>query len=119
MKATKLEFLCFPCRVVVCESSATPGSTDPETGDLREYASIVPATTAIGGVWLTRFEFAGAIEWTKHATILTDEQRAQIERCAAKYAAKYAEETAAAKALQARQRIKYADKIAKYGEDNA
>lgn len=119
MKATKLVFLCFPCRVVVCESSTTPGSTDPETGDLREYARITPKTSAIGGVWFTRFEFAGAIEWTKHAVMLTDEQRAQIERRAAKYAAKYAEETKQAKELQARQRIKYADKIAKYGEENA
>lgn len=119
MKAIKLVFLHFPCRVVVCESSTTPESTDPETNDLREYASIIPATTAIGGIWLTRFEFAGAIEWTKNAAMLTDEQRAQIERRAAGYAARYAEETRQAKELQARQRVKYADKIAKYGEDNA
>lgn len=119
MKATKLVFLNFPCRVVVCESSTTPGSTDPETGDLREYARICPRTEAIGGVWLTRFDFAGEIEYTKHAAMLTDEQRAQIESCAAKYAAIYADETRRAKELQARQRVKYADKIAKYGEDNA
>lgn len=119
MKATKIVFLRYPCRIVVSESCDTPNSYDHKTHDQREYARIIPTTEQIGGIWLTRFEFAGTIEWSKHATMLTDEQRAQIESCAASYAERDAEITKRAKGLQAYQRVKYADKIAKYGEDNA
>lgn len=82
--ATKLVFLNFPCRVVVCESGDTYGSTDPETNDLREYARIIPKTKACGGIWITQFEFAGKIEWSKHAGMLTNEQRAHAPKFAAK-----------------------------------
>lgn len=114
--ATKLVFLNFPCRVVVCESGETYGSTDPETNDLREYARIVPRTKECGGIWITQFEFAGTIEWSKHAQMLSPEQRAAIESEAAKYAERDKERTDKAKALQEYQRGKYADKAAKYGE---
>ena len=115
-QATKLVFLNFPCRVVVCESGDTYGSTDPETNDLREYARIVPRTKERGGIWITQFEFAGEIEWTKHAVMLTNEQRAQIEAHAARLAKADEVRTNRAKALQEYQRGKYADKAAKYGE---
>lgn len=116
LTATKLAFLVYPCRVVVCESCDTPNSTDRETNDLREYARITPRTSEIGGIWLTRFEFAGTIEWSKHAWMLTPEQRAAIENEAAKYAEADKEHTKQAKALQEYQRGKYAAQIAKYGE---
>lgn len=116
MNATELRFLVYPCRVVVCESFHTPGSTDPETHDSREYARIIPRTSETGGVWITQFEFAGEIEWNKHAYMLTPEQRRQIEAAAARYAEADKEATAKAKALQEYQRGKYADKAAKYGE---
>lgn len=115
-KATKLVSLNFPCRVVVCESGDTYGSTDPETNDLREYARIVPRTKERGGIWISQFEFAGEIEWTKHAVMLTNEQRAQIEAEAARLAKADEVRTNRAKALQEYQRGKYADKAAKYGE---
>lgn len=115
-QATKLVFLNFPGRVVVCESGETYGSTDPETNDLREYARIVPKTMECGGIWITQFEFAGTIEWTKHAGMLTNEQRAQIEAHAARLAKADEVRTNRAKALQEYQRSKYADKAAKYGE---
>lgn len=115
-KATKIVFLDFPCRVVVCESGETYGSTDPETNDLREYARIVPRTKECGGLWITQFEFAGEIEWTKHAGMLTNEQRAQIVAHAAKLAKADEVRSNKAKALQEYQRGKYADKAAKYGE---
>ena len=115
-KATKIVFLNFPCRVVVCESGETYGSTDPETNDLREYARIVPRTKECGGLWITQFEFAGTIEWSKHAQMLSSEQRTAIESEAAKYAERDKERTDRAKALQEYQRGKYADKAAKYGE---
>lgn len=114
--ATKLMFLNFPCRVVVCESGETYGSTDPETNDLREYARIVPRTKECGGIWITQFEYAGTVEWTKHAVMLTNEQRAQIEAHAAKLAKADEVRSNRAKALQEYQRSKYADKAAKYGE---
>lgn len=114
--ATKLVFLNFPCRVIVCESGDTYGSTDPETNDLREYARIVPRTKECGGIFITQFEFAGEIEWTKHAGMLNDEQRAQIEAHAAQLAEADEVRTNRAKALQEYQRGKYADKAAKYGE---
>lgn len=116
MKSTELHFLEYPCRVVVCESCFTPGSFDPETNDSREYARIIPETAEIGGIWLTKFEFAGTIEWSKHASMLTDEHRAQIEAMAAKYAEKHKEATERAKALQAYQRKAYDAQIAKFGE---
>lgn len=115
-QATKLVFLNFPGRVVVCESGETYGSTDPETNDLREYARIVPKTMECGGIWITQFEFAGTIEWTKHAGMLTNEQRAQIDARAARIAEQHKEATAKAKALQEYQRGKYALQAAKYGE---
>ena len=115
-KATKIVFLNLPCRVVVCESGETYGSTDPETNDLREYARIVPRTKECGGIWITQFEFAGEIEWTKHAGMLTNEQRAQIVAHAAKLAKADEVRSNRAKALQEYQRGKYADKAAKYGE---
>lgn len=119
MKASKIIFCYFPCRIVVCESADTPNCIDPETKDLREYARIVPHTVKTGGIWLSRFEFAGDIEWTKHADMLTEEQRAVIEHVATCCAARDFYVTEKAIALQHQQRIKYADKIAKYGEDNA
>lgn len=116
MKAKEIVFLEYPCRVVVAESCYTPGSTDPETNDSREYARIIPRTSERGGIWITQFEFAGTIEWSKHAQILSPEQRAAIESEAAKYAERDKERTDKAKALQEYQRGKYADKAAKYGE---
>lgn len=116
MKATELHFLVYPCRVVVCESCYTPGSTDPETHDSREYARIIPRTTEIGGIWITQYEFAGEIRWSKHAWMLTNEQRAQIEAYAAQLAKADEVRTNRAKALQEYQRGKYADRAAKYGE---
>ena len=115
-KATKLVFMHFPCRVVVAESIDSPDCNDPETHDLREYARITPRTEEVGGMWITQFEFAGEIEWSKHAHMLSDEQRKQIEAYAACIAEANNEATAKAKALQAYQREKYADKAAKYGE---
>lgn len=115
-KATKLVFLHFPCRVVVCESIDSPDCKDPETHDLREYARITPRTEEVGGVWITQFEFAGEIEWSKHAHMLSDDQREQIEAYAECIAEANKEATAKAKELQAYQRKKYADKAAKYGE---
>lgn len=116
MKAKEIVFLVYPCRVVVAESCYTPGSTDPETNDSREYARIIPRTTERGGIWITQFEFAGTIEWTKHAVMLTNEQRAQIEAHAARLAKADEVRTNRAKALQEYQRGKYADKAVKYGE---
>lgn len=116
MKATELHFLVYPCRVVVCESCYTLGSIDPETHDSREYARIIPRTTEIGGIWITQFEFAGTVEWTKHAGMLTNEQRAQIEAHAARLAKADEVRTNRAKALQEYQRSKHADKAAKYDE---
>lgn len=116
MKSIELHFNVYPCRVVVCESCFTPGSQDPETHDSREYARIIPETAEVGGIWLTKFEFAGTIEWSKHAWMLTDEHRAQIETMAAKYAETGKEATERAKELQAYQRKAYAAQIAKFGE---
>lgn len=116
MKAKEIVFLAYPCRVVVAESCYTPGSTDPETNDIREYARIVPRTKECGGLWITQFEFAGEIEWSKHAHMLSDDQREQIEAYAECIAEANKEATAKAKELQAYQRKKYADKAAKYGE---
>lgn len=74
-KANKIVFLNYPCRVVVCESSDSPNAIAPNTNDLREYARIVPRTAETGGVWVTRFDFAGQIEWSEHTDMLTDEHR--------------------------------------------
>jgi len=111
----ELVYLFFPCRIIVCDRNVT----DKGTNDLLEYARIIPQTKEIGGIWFTRFEFAGEIEWTKHADLLSAEELRRIERQAASIAEEYKEQTEKAKALQAYQRIKYADKIAKYGENNA
>lgn len=116
LKSQEIRFLQFPCRIVVCESCFTPGSCDPETRDSREYARIIPKTSEIGGIWLTQVEFAGTIEWGKYAWMLTDEHRAQIEAFAARVAEENKTATERAKALQAWQRVRYADMIAKYGE---
>ena len=115
-KATKIVFLYFPCRVVVCESGENYGSTDLETNDIRVYERIDPRTKECVGLWITQFEFAGEIEWTKHAVMLTNEQRAQIVAHAAKLAKADEVRSNRAKALQEYQRSKYADKAAKYGE---
>lgn len=40
MTSTKLCFLEFPNRIVVCESYTTPDSQDPETRDSKEYAVV-------------------------------------------------------------------------------
>lgn len=81
MKANKIVFLYYPCMVIVCESIETPNSTDPETNDLREYARIVRFSYETK--FFPKFEFlpAGSIEWTKHADMLSKEQRDSIERC--------------------------------------
>ena len=115
-KSIKIVFLYYPCRVVVCESADSPNAIDPSLNDLREYARIIPRTAETGGVWVTRFDFAGQIEWSEHAAILTDEHRRLIEAHAAKLAEADKERTAKAKALQAYQRAKYATQAAKYGE---
>ena len=101
MKAKEIIFLEYPCCEIVCSRD-----NDPETNDLREYARIVRHTQECGGVWVTRFDFAGQIEWTKHAKDLTPEQRATIERAAARYAEADREKTEWAKHLQAYQREK-------------
>lgn len=116
MKAKKIVFLKFPCREVVCETWESPEAIDPKTHDLREYAQIVPRTAEIGGIWVTQFEFAGQIEWTEHAGMLSDEQRAQIEHHAAMFAEADRGNTEKAKALQKQQRKMYAAQVAKYGE---
>lgn len=71
MKANKIVFLYFPCMVIVCESIETPNSKDPETNDSREYARIQRYPPEVG-----------TIQWTKHADMLSQEQRRKIEACA-------------------------------------
>lgn len=84
MKAKcNLVYLTYPNRIIVCESSRTDNQDyrDPETGDLREYARIVPRTQQCGYDYenmCPEFEYAGTVEWTKHATMLEDWQREQI-----------------------------------------
>ncbi|MCE8566494.1 hypothetical protein K0F19_07550 [Bacteroides fragilis] len=81
MKANKIVFLYQPCMVIVCESIEFPNSIDPETNDLREYARIVRFSYETK--FFPYFEFipAGSIEWTKHADMLSKEQRDSIEKC--------------------------------------
>lgn len=106
----ELLYLHFPCRIVVCDKNVE----DKKTHDLREYAKITPRTEPIGGIWLTKFDFAGEIEWTEHAKLLTIEERKEIELQAKSIADAYKEETQRAKNLQAFQREKYAEEIAKF-----
>ena len=77
MKAKDIIFLYYPCMVVVCEQN----SIDRETNDLREYAKIVLHSYEIPTFRLSDFDFvpAGTIKWTKHAYMLTEEQRKQIQ----------------------------------------
>lgn len=77
MKAKDIIFLYYPCMVVVCEQNAI----DRETNDLREYAKIVLHSYEIPTFRLSDFDFvpAGTIKWTKHAYMLTEEQRKQIQ----------------------------------------
>lgn len=70
------------------------------TASRRGYARIVRRTKECCGVWITQYEFAGEIEWTKHAVMLTNEQRAQIEAHAAKLAKADEVRSNRAKALQ-------------------
>ena len=116
MEQANIIYIRYPGRVIVCESPKSPDCLDKETNDLREYARIVTRTAAVGGVWITQYEFAGAIEWSKHASMLSDTQRRQIEAFAARYAEADKAATERAKALQRYQRARYADKAAKYGE---
>lgn len=108
MNKRRLVYLHFPCRIVVCDNKAE----DKVTRDLIEYARIIPMTKEIGGIWLTRFEFAWQIEWTKHKEMLTLDEIFEIERFASNIAEQYKEETEKAKSLQAYQLEKYACKIA-------
>lgn len=86
MKANKIVFLYFPCMVVVCESCKTPGCIDPETNDLREYARITRYSYETECYPVFDYVAAGNLCFTKHATLLTDEQREQIKAHAAKLA---------------------------------
>lgn len=109
LSPSELHFLEYPNRIVVCAAWGTPGSYDPETGDSREFARIVPRTQPRGGIWVTEFEFAGQIEWTKHAPLLKPGQRAQIERFAEQIAKQNELETEQAKALQMYEQQQYAE----------
>lgn len=114
MTSTKLCFLEFPNRIVVCESYTTPDSQDPETHDSKVYARIIPQTQAVGGMWITEFDFAGDIEWNdKWAHELTPAHRKQIEDFAASIAKKYAVINKHARELQAYQREQQAAKLNK------
>ncbi len=105
-----LLYLYFPCRIVVCDENIK----DKKTCDLREYAKITPKTEPTGGIWLTRFDFAGTIEWTEHANLLTEDERKEIELKAKSIADAYKEETQRAKNLQAFQKERYAKEIAEF-----
>lgn len=85
-KATKIVFLNFPCIVVVCESCETPGYIDPETNGIREYARIRRYSSETEHYPMLDYVAAGEIWFSKHATMLTDEQREQIKAHAAKLA---------------------------------
>lgn len=86
MKANKIVFLYFPCMVVVCESCETPGYIDPETNDSREYARITRYSYETEHYPMFDYVAAGGVWFSKHATMLTDEQREQIKAHAAKLA---------------------------------
>lgn len=86
MNATKIVFLRYPCMVVVCESCMTPGHQDPKTNDSREYARIVRFSHETEFYPMFDYVPAGQINYTTHAAMLTDEQRAKIEAYAAKLA---------------------------------
>lgn len=81
MKANKIVFLYQPCMVIVCESIESPNSKDLGTNDLREYARIVRFSYETN--FFPYFEFipAGSIESTKHADMLSKDQRDSIEKC--------------------------------------
>lgn len=106
----KLVYLHFLCRIVVCDKNIE----DEKTHDLREYARITPKTEPIGGIWLTKFDFAGTIEWTEYANLLTEDERKEIELKAKGIADTYKEETQRAKNLQAFQRKRYAKEISEF-----
>ena len=78
MKALNIIFLYFPTMLIACESSKSPREihNDPETGDLREYARITlrPSQNWFDG----KVTPAGALTWTKHAHMLTEEQTGLI-----------------------------------------
>lgn len=114
---SELHFLHYPCRIVVCAACGTPGSYDPETGDSRVFARIVPKTQAVGGLWVTKFEFAGEIQWTKHAYLLSHAQRAQIKRFAEQVAKQNELNTEQAKSLIMYEQQQYAEHLRQRNND--